>query len=373
MPEMDGLWRLKVQEAHERLAKREISSVELTQSVLQRGQEVEDRVKSFVTVTADLALQQAEEADRRIAAGDSFPLTGIPVAIKDVLSTKGVRTTCSSRMLENFVPVYDATVVEKLKRQGMVMVGKTNMDEFAMGSSTETSAYGTTKNPNDPTRVPGGSSGGSAAAVAANMALAALGSDTAGSIRQPASFCGVVGMKPTYGGISRYGLMAMCSSLDQIGPIAKTAEDAEILWNAMRGKDKYDSTSLDISVYGHDKKKKEKLVIGVPTDFTNVKGLDPIVAKNFSESLEKLKKLGHTVREIKLPSVSYSLAVYYIIMPAILSTNLARFDGVKYGAHKDGDNLLGDYLQTRAYGFGREARRRILLGTYVLSSGYYDA
>jgi aspartyl-tRNA(Asn)/glutamyl-tRNA(Gln) amidotransferase subunit A len=247
------------------------------------------------------------------------------------------------------------------------------MDEFAMGSSTETSAYGITKNPHDLSRVPGGSSGGSAASVAANLALAALGSDTGGSIRQPASLCGLVGLKPTYGSVSRHGLMAMASSLDVIGPIAKNVEDAEIVFDFIKGKDSYDSTSLDVSIYNRKDTKGRKLKIGVPRDFTSSEGIDKSVVDNFSESLEKLKKAGHEIVDISLPNIGYSLAVYYILMPAEASTNLARFDGVKYGLYKPGENLLEDYKNTRGQGFGREVRRRILLGAYVLSSGYYDA
>lgn len=367
-----NLKNLTIPKAHTAMMNGDYSAVDLARAYLSEIEKKNKELNVYLEVYADV-LDQAKEADARIKAGTATILTGIPIAVKDCILLKGRRAGSSSKILEGYVAPYDATAISKLKSAGVVFLGRTNMDEFAMGSSTETSAYGVTKNPYDQTRVPGGSSGGSAAAVASDMALAALGSDTAGSVRQPASFCGVVGMKPTYGGISRHGLMAMCSSLDQIGPITKTAEDAEILWNAMKGIDPYDSTSLDISIYGRDKIKKEKLIIGVPSDFTEMKGMDQCVSKNFSESIEKLKKLGHTIKNIKLPSISYSLAVYYIIMPAILSTNLARFDGVKYGTHKDGENLLEDYLMTRGNGFGREARRRILLGTYVLSSGYYDA
>jgi aspartyl-tRNA(Asn)/glutamyl-tRNA(Gln) amidotransferase subunit A len=270
--------------------------------------------------------------------------------------------------LEGYIAPYDATAIKKLKDAGVVFIGRANMDEFAMGGSTENSAYGVTKNPHDLSRVAGGSSGGSAAAVAADMALASLGSDTGGSIRQPASLCGIVGLKPTYGSISRHGLMAMGSSLDIIGPFAKTVGGAEILFDAMKGKDRYDSTSIDTAPAG-----KKAKVLGVPRHFVNGDGIDADVMRVFEESLTKFKALGYEIRDIELPNIEYSLAVYYVLMPAEVSTNLARFDGVKYGLHKDGTTLLDDYLLSRGDGFGREARRRIMLGAYVLSSGYYDA
>jgi aspartyl-tRNA(Asn)/glutamyl-tRNA(Gln) amidotransferase subunit A len=275
--------------------------------------------------------------------------------------------------LEKYRAPYDATVIKKLKEEGVVFIGRTNMDEFAMGGSTENSAFGVTKNPSDYSRVAGGSSGGSAAAVAMDGALASLGSDTGGSVREPASFCGVVGFKPTYGAVSRYGLMAMGSSLDQIGPITKTVEDAEILFKAISGKDKMDSTAGVFSNYFDNKKNGKKLTIGVPRHFMKDGGIDKEVLENLEQSIKQFEKAGYEIKEISIPNIKYSLAVYYIIMPAEASANLARFDGVRYGLRKDGKNSIDDYFETRGVGFGKEVRRRILLGTYVLSSGYYDA
>ncbi|PIR38843.1 MAG: Asp-tRNA(Asn)/Glu-tRNA(Gln) amidotransferase GatCAB subunit A [Candidatus Zambryskibacteria bacterium CG10_big_fil_rev_8_21_14_0_10_42_12] len=313
---------------------------------------------------------QAEEAQKRIDAGESGELIGIPVAVKDNILIKGKRVGSASKILENYVGSYDAFVIEKLKKEGVVFLGRTNMDEFAMGGSTENSAYGVTKNPHDVARVAGGSSGGSAVAVGGDLALAALGSDTGGSIRQPASFCNAVGLKPTYGSVSRSGLMAMGSSLDVIGPIAKTVTDTELLFTAIKGKDSLDSTSHDGA---WSEKRESKKVIGVPRDFTNIEGIDPDVKENFEQSLEKMKSLGYEIRDVSMPTMPLSLAVYYILMPAEVSSNLSRFDGVKYGLHVDGKDLIEDYFKTRGEGFGKEARRRILVGTYVLSSGYYDA
>lgn len=304
------------------------------------------------------------------ASNINGPLSGKTVAIKDNILYEGHRASAGSKILENFVAPYDATVVKKLKDAGATIVGRTNMDEFAMGSSTETSAYGVTRNPHDLDRVPGGSSGGSAAAVSAGLVDFALGSDTGGSIRQPAAFCGVVGFKPTYGRISRYGLIAMASSLDQIGPFTKTVTDAELLYNVLKGEDRFDSTTISDDTY--EMGKKFSKVIGVPRAFVDAEGVDESVKKNFEEALGKFKSLGYEVRDIELPHIKYSLSVYYILMPAEVSSNLARFDGVKYGLHKDGANGIEDYFKTRGAGFGKEARRRIILGTYVLSSGYYD-
>ena len=309
-------------------------------------------------------------AEQLIAEKKSTALTGIPLAVKDNILIQGRRVSAASKILEGYVGAYDAAAVSKLKAQGVIFLGRTNMDEFAMGGSTENSAFGVTKNPHDESRVSGGSSGGSAAAVAMGGALAALGSDTGGSVRQPASFCGVVGLKPTYGSVSRHGLMAMGSSLDQIGPITRTVEDAEIIFHAVIGRDTLDSTSRDFPTKTNTQK---KFVVGVPRDFTEQKGIDPEVAKNFNASLKKLAECGCEIRDISLPTIKYSLAAYYIIMPAEVSSNLARFDGVKYGLHADGGTLVEDYFLTRGTGFGREARRRIMLGTYVLSAGYYDA
>ena len=298
------------------------------------------------------------------------PLSGKTVAIKDNILFDGHKVSAGSKILEGFKATYDATVVKKLKAAGAIIVGRTNMDEFAMGSSTENSAYGVTKNPHDLSRVAGGSSGGSAAAVSSGMVDIALGSDTGGSIRQPASFCGVVGLKPTYGRVSRFGLIAMASSLDQIGPFAKTVSDAEILYNVLKGQDQLDSTTISEETY--PQKKKFSKVIGIPRAFVDSKGVDESVKKNFEETVKKFESLGYKIKDIELPHIKYSLSVYYIIMPAEVSSNLARFDGVKYGSHQDGKDSIDDYFKTRGLNFGKEVRRRIILGTYVLSSGYYD-
>jgi len=374
---MIDLKNITVQKAHEALAKGEYSAVELTQAYLDAVKAKDAEIHAYLEVY-DNALIQASFADKAIKAAretkKAFPLlTGIPIAIKDNILVKGQIASSASKILQNYRATYDATVIEKLQReQGAVLIGRTNMDEFAMGGSTENSAYGVTKNPLDSTRVSGGSSGGSAAAVAADLALIALGSDTGGSIRQPASFCGIVGLKPTYGAVSRYGVMAMGSSLDQIGPFGKTVTDTEILFNAIKGEDKMDSTSLTekkFDVISSDKKFK----IGVPRDFMTIGGIDPMILKNFEESLEKLKKLGHEIVDIALPNLKYSLAVYYIIVPAEVSSNMARYDGVRYGTRLSGKNGIDDYLISRQAGLGAEVKRRIILGTYVLSSGYYDA
>ena len=305
------------------------------------------------------------------------PLSSKTIAIKDNILFEGHKASAGSKILEGFRAPYDATVVKKLKAAGAIIVGRTNMDEFAMGSSTENSAYGVTKNPHDLTRVAGGTSGGSAAAVASGMCDMALGSDTGGSIRQPAAFCGVVGLKPTYGSVSRSGLIAFASSFDQIGPLTKTVNDAEVLFNILKGEDPLDSTTISDLPAGeagetYPKKKKFSKAIGVPRRFVESEGVSESVRKNFEESVEKFKSLGYEVVDIELPHIKYSLATYYIIMPAEASSNLARFDGVKYGLHKDGKDVIEDYFKTRGQGFGREVRRRIILGTYVLSSGYYD-
>ncbi len=300
-------------------------------------------------------------------------LFGVPLAVKDNMAIKGKISSCGSKMLENYHSVYDSTVVRKLKSAGAIFLGRTNMDEFAMGSSTESSAFGPTKNPIDITRVPGGSSGGSAAAVAADMALAALGSDTGGSVRQPAALCGIVGLKTTYGSVSRYGLIAMGSSLDQIGPLTKTVKDAEIIFEIINGYDPLDSTSVPNGIRQESQKRKTKNKrIGVPREFVQ-DGIDKDILDNFNSVLKHLSDLDYEIVDVKIPTIKYSLAAYYIIMPAEVSSNLARFDGVKYGLHVDGDDLLADYFKTRKEGFGQEVRRRIILGTYILSSGYYDA
>jgi aspartyl-tRNA(Asn)/glutamyl-tRNA(Gln) amidotransferase subunit A len=362
------LQSLTIKKAHDCFLKKEFTAVDLATAYLEEIKKRNAELTIYLEVYSDV-IDQAKEADKMIAAGRASLLTGIPIALKDNILVKGKIASASSKILEKYKATYDATVISKLKEEGVVFLGRTNMDEFAMGGSTENSAYGTTKNPWDTSRVPGGSSGGAAAAVAANLSLVSLGSDTGGSIRQPASFCGIVGLKPTYGAVSRYGLMAMASSLDQIGPLAKTMEDAEILFNAIKGKDRMDSTSVDIK---YDQDLPKKIKIGIPYEFIK-QGLDQDVEKNFTESVEKLKKAGHEIVDIKLPTIKYALPVYYILMPAEVSSNLARFDGVKYGLHVDGKDLLEDYLLTRHEGFGKEVRRRIILGTHVLSSGYYDA
>jgi len=365
-----------IHDLHDLLRTRQISSEELTHSVLERIESVESLVHAYVTVTAELALEQAREADRRRAAGEDNPFLGVPVALKDVISTKGVRTTCSSRMLEDFVPIYDAHVTERLKSLGAVLVGKTNMDEFAMGSSTENSAFFTTLNPWDLARVPGGSSGGSAAAVAADEAIFALGSDTGGSIRQPASLCGVVGMKPTYGAVSRYGLVAFASSLDQIGPLTKDVTDCALVMNAIAGHDPRDSTSLSFQVPDYTRALVPDLKgvrVGVPREYF-AQGIEPEVEALVRAAIERLRELGAEVGEVSLPHTGYGLASYYIIAPAECSANLARYDGVKYGySAEDAESMWDGYFKTRARGFGTEVKRRIMLGTYALSSGYYDA
>jgi aspartyl-tRNA(Asn)/glutamyl-tRNA(Gln) amidotransferase subunit A len=365
-----------IHEAHDKLARREFSSVELTRAYLQSISSVEPKVHAFVTVTADLALEQARKADEALANGVAGPLTGIPALIKDNMCTKGVLTTCSSKMLQNFVPPYDAMVVERLNAAGAVTVGKANMDEFAMGSSTENSALFATHNPWDLSRVPGGSSGGSAAAVAAGETVYALGSDTGGSIRQPASFCSVVGLKPTYGRVSRYGLVAFASSLDQIGPLTRDVRDCALVMNVIAGHDARDSTSVAQPVpdytrnLGRDIK---GLRIGVPREYF-VEGMQPEVDQAVRAAISKAEELGAKIGEVSLPHTRHSLAVYYIIAPSEASANLARYDGVKYGfAYRDTKNMWEAMEKTRQFGFGPEVKRRIMLGTYALSAGYYDA
>ncbi len=366
---------LTLAEARRRLVERDVSSVELTQAVLDHIQAVEPQLHAFLTVTGELALEQAQAADDRRKSGQASTLTGIPLAIKDVIVTKDVTTTCASRTLENWVPPYDATVVSRLKDAGAVMVGKTNMDEFAMGSSNENSAFGPAHNPWDTSRVPGGSSGGSAAAVAACEAFGALGTDTGGSIRQPASLCGVVGIKPTYGRVSRYGLVAFASSLDQCGPFARTVEDAALLLEAIAGYDPRDSTSADIPVPRYAEQLNgdvRGLRVGVPKEYF-VEGMEPGVAAAIRTAIDNLRDLGATIVDVSLPYTKYALPVYYIIAPAEASANLARFDGVRYGVRVEGGNLWDEIENTRGQLIGAEVRRRIMLGTYALSAGYYDA
>jgi aspartyl-tRNA(Asn)/glutamyl-tRNA(Gln) amidotransferase subunit A len=373
---MKELLTLSVAEISQKLRAREISAVELTEAVLTHISEVEPKVQAFITPTPELALEMARQAQARLDAGERNPLLGVPIGIKDNLCTRGVRTTCASRILHNFVPPYDATVVRRLREMGAVFVGKLNMDEFAMGSSTEFSAFHPTRNPWDLERVPGGSSGGSAAAVAAHMAFATLGSDTGGSIRQPASFCGVVGLKPTYGRVSRYGLVAYASSLDQIGPLTKTVEDCAILLNAIAGKDPLDATSVDLPVPDF----RDALIddikgirLGVPKEFFG-QGVQPEVAETVRQAIGLLESVGAEVQEVSLPMAEQSLAIYYILAPAECSSNLARYDGVRYGLRVGAEKgHIGMMEATRAEGFGKEVIQRIIIGTYALSSGYYDA
>jgi aspartyl-tRNA(Asn)/glutamyl-tRNA(Gln) amidotransferase subunit A len=368
---------LTIHEGHRLLKNRELSSFELTKMVLERIHQIEDKVHSFVTVTEDIALSQARQADENIKAGKLSPLTGIPALIKDNMCTKGVKTTCSSKMLSNFVPPYDATVVESLKGAGLVMVGKGNMDEFAMGSSTENSAFFVTHNPWDLERVPGGSSGGSAASVAAGEAIYALGSDTGGSIRLPAGFCSVVGLKPTYGRVSRYGLVAFASSLDQIGPLTRDVTDCALVMNVIAGYDACDSTSVDRPVPDYTKSLVPDLKgvrIGVPKEYF-VKGMESGVEQVVKQAIGRLEELGAEVDwEVSLPHTRYALACYYIIAPSEAMANLARYDGVKYGfSAKEAENMWDAMEKTRQHGFGPEVKRRIMLGTYALSAGYYEA
>lgn len=374
---MTELYTLGIYEAGELLRQRKISSVELTQAHLDRIRTVEPKVKAFTLVTDDLAIKQAREADQRLARGENLhPLTGIPIAIKDVICTKNITTTAGSRMLENFKPPYDAAVMERLHTAGIVMVGKTNMDEFAMGSSTEHSAFFPTRNPWDLARTPGGSSGGSAAVVAAGMAMGSYGSDTGGSIRQPGALCNVVGLKPTYGRVSRFGLIAFGSSLDQIGPFARDARDAAILLQAIAGHDSRDATSSPQPVQDYSSALTgsiKGLRIGVPEEYW-VEGTQPAVVKVVRQAIEHLRELGAEISPVSLPHTKYGVAAYYIIAPAEASSNLARYDGVKYGySYRDTNEMWEAMEKTREFGFGAEVKRRIMLGTYALSAGYYDA
>ena len=370
------LYAKPAHELHEMLLKKEISSTELTKDVLVRMDETEDKVRAYITETRETALQAAAAADEKLSRGEKIAyFEGIPGAIKDNICTKGVKTTCASKMLENFVPPYDATVVEHLAAERPVILGKLNMDEFAMGGSTENSAFHETRNPWNTDCVPGGSSGGSAAAVAAGSAIWALGSDTGGSIRQPASFCGVVGMKPTYGRVSRYGLVAFASSLDQIGPVTRDVTDAAHLLQVIAGHDEYDSTSSASEVpdfAGALREDVKGLKIGVPKEFF-VKGMDAEVEEAVRGAVKKFEELGADVQEISLPHTEYAISVYYLIAPAEAATNLERYDGVSYGARVDGADVVEMMTKTRSEKFGEEVKRRILIGNYALSAGYYDA
>ena len=371
------LHQLTIHELHDLLVKKEVTSREVTEALYHRIRKTDGKIGAYLMLTEEEAFHQADQVDRKISKGKGIgDLAGIPLGLKDILCTKGVRTTCGSKILENYVPFYDGTVVRKLKERDAVILGKLNMDEFAMGSSTENSGFQITRNPWDLNRIPGGSSGGSAAAVAADECIAALGTDTGGSIRQPASCCGVVGMKPTYGRVSRYGLVAFASSLDQIGPITKDVEDCAILMNTISGYDPYDSTSVSVEVpdYRQSLMNDVKGIrIGIPDEYF-IEGMDPDVERSVTEAIDLFKKWGAEVKRISLPHTEYAVAIYYIICTAEASSNLARYDGVKYGLRsKRYRNLMEMYTQTRAKGFGKEVKRRIILGTYVLSAGYYEA
>ena len=370
---------LTIHEAHAKLSKKEISSEELTEACLETIDKKDKSIFAFITKTPELALKQAKEIDERIARGEKIgPLAGIPVAIKDNMCIDGVKTTAGSKMLENFISPYDATVIKKLRQAGAIFLGKTNMDEFAMGSSTENSYFGPTKNPHDLERVPGGSSGGSAASVASDETIYALGSDTGGSVRQPASFCGVVGLKPTYSRVSRFGLIAMASSLDQIGPITKDVGDTSLVLNVISGKDKLDSTSsvgVEVDFTKSLIPDIRDVKIGIPKEYF-AKGIDSKVKKMVQAAIDKLETLGAKIKKISLLYTEYALACYYIIMPSEISANLARYDGIKFGysaAENSKFNLMDVYLRSRGQGFGDEVRRRIMLGTFTLSAGYWEA
>lgn len=371
-----SLTDLTVHELSEKLQEKEISSVELTKVYLNRIEKIDDKVKAFMTVIKDKAIKQAEAVDEKRIKGEALsPIAGIPMALKDNMCTKGIKTTCSSKILYNFIPPYNATVVDKLMEQNAVIVGKCNMDEFAMGSSTENSGFFSSKNPFDLNAVPGGSSGGSAASVSAREVAYSLGSDTGGSIRQPAAFCGVVGLKPTYGYVSRYGLIAFASSLDQIGPFTRDITDCATVMNAIFGHDSKDSTSAPVDVpdflkyLGNDVK---GMKIGLPKEYM-VEGIDPQIAAFVKQAADKLEEMGAVVEEVSLPHTEYALPAYYIIAPAEASSNLARYDGVRYGLRAEGEDIISMFSKTRSEGFGEEVKRRIMLGTYALSSGYYDA
>lgn len=364
---------LTIEKAHNYLEKGDFTVGELVDAYLEVIKEKNYELNAYLEIFNDDISSQVEIAEKMFKEGTATQMTGVPIAIKDNILFEGHIASASSKMLENHKAVYDAFVIKKLKKEGAIILGRTNMDEFAMGSSTQTSAYSVTRNPHDTSRVPGGSSGGSAVAVASHMSLVSLGTETCGSVRQPSSFCGIVGIKPTYGRISRNGIIAMGSSLDQVGPMGKTVRDVEILYNAIHGKDVLDSTSMSDEFISSFKKKSFKKKIGVPRDFLNGGGIDDEVLKNFEESCDKLKKLGYEIVDIESKTMQYALAVYYIIMPAEVSSNLARYDGIRYGFSVDGKNLYDVYAKSKGIGFGKEVRRRLLLGTYILSHGYYDA
>ncbi|QSV46775.1 Asp-tRNA(Asn)/Glu-tRNA(Gln) amidotransferase subunit GatA [Geobacter benzoatilyticus] len=367
---------LTIHELHDRLKRKEISSVEATKAMLARIEAVDPKVNAYITVTPEEALAAAEAADRRIAAGDMTPLTGIPIGLKDIFVTKGIRTTCASKILGNFVPPYDGTAVAKLKEAGAVIVGKLNQDEFAMGSSGESSAFGPTRNPWNLDCIPGGSSSGSAAAIAARTATATLGTDTGGSIRQPASHCGCVGLRPTYGRVSRYGVIAYASSLDQVGPVTRDVTDCALMLQAVAGHDSMDSTSVEVPVPDYTKALTgdvKGLKLGLPREYY-IEGLDPDVKRAMDEAIETYRGLGAEFVDISLPHTDYAVATYYLIATAEASSNLARYEGVRFGHRAEGAaNLIDMFRKTRSEGFGAEVKRRIMIGTYALSSGYYDA
>ena len=373
-----NLHRLTISGSRDLLDRKEVAVKDIVHSLYKRISEVEGKVKAFVTLTKDKAMKMADVAQKRLDMADphgSKSVLGIPLAVKDNMCTKGICTTCSSKILYNFVPPYESTVTSRLNEHGYILIGKTNMDEFAMGSSTENSGFYTTRNPWDLERIPGGSSGGSAAAVAADECIAALGSDTGGSIRQPSALCGVVGLKPTYGRVSRYGLVAYASSLDQIGPITKNVRDAALLMNIISGHDPYDSTSAPqpvpdfTEVLGQEIK---GMKIGVPGEYF-IEGMDREVEASMKNAIKGLESLGAIPVEVSMPHTGYAVATYYVLATSEASSNLARYDGVKYGLRVEGKDLLGMYMNTRAQGFGSEVKRRIMLGTYALSSGYYEA
>ncbi len=370
------LYELTIHQAHQLLQQKSISSVDLTRAVLERIAAQDGRIQAYLCLTPEAALESAAEADRRLMRGEDAPLLGIPLALKDILCTRGVETTCGSRILKGFVPPYDATVVARLRRAGAVLLGKTNLDEFAMGSSTENSGYFVTHNPWDLACVPGGSSGGSAAAVAADECLGALGSDTGGSVRQPAAFCGVAGLKPTYGRVSRYGLVAFASSLDQVGPLGKDVTDCALLLEAIAGHDAQDSTSADIPVPHYLESLRSDvrgMKLGVPVEYFAA-GIQPEVERAVRAALQVWVGLGAEIVEVSMPHTEYALPVYYLLAPAEASANLARYDGVRYGfSHPQARDIWDAYRRTRQDGFGAEVKRRIMLGTYALSAGYYDA
>ncbi|MDD5589748.1 MAG: Asp-tRNA(Asn)/Glu-tRNA(Gln) amidotransferase subunit GatA [Candidatus Portnoybacteria bacterium] len=365
--------KLTIKSASEGLRKKKFSSVELTEAILDEIERRDGEIKAFLSVDREGALEAAKDADRLLAKEENLsPLVGVPLAVKDAILVKDLVSTSASGILENYKATYDATVIKKIKEIGAVILGKTNMDEFAMGSSTENSAFFPTRNPHDLKKVPGGSSGGSAAAVAADETIWALGSDTGGSIRQPSSFCGIAGFKPSYGAVSRFGLMAMASSFDQIGPLGKTVEDCFTAFNAIRGKDSFDSTSFDVGLDLGDQLAVKNMKIGMPKEYF-AQGLDPRIEMLVKQAIEKLQDQGAQIKEISLPHSQFALACYYLILSSEISANLARYDGIKYGVCRSGENLLDVYLNSRKDGLGDEVRRRIMLGTYALSAGYYDA